>query len=64
MYNERIAVSENASIHLDHKYRVMLFKGVATKNFQELTQFSPRSHPRHIVGKRMAQKDPTKDITR
>ena len=28
---------------------------VGRKNPQELTQFSPRSHPRHLVGKRTAQ---------
>ena len=28
-----------------------------------LTQFSPRSPPRHLVGKRTAQKDAFKDIT-
>ena len=30
---------------------------------QKLTQFSPRCHPRHLVGKRTAQKDAIKDIT-
>ena len=34
------------------------------ENPQKLTQFSPRSHPRHLVGKRTAQKDAIKDITR
>ena len=28
-----------------------------------MTQFSPRSHPRHLVGKRTAQKDAIEDIT-
>ena len=30
---------------------------------QKLNQLSPRSHPRHLVGKRTAQKDAIKDIT-
>ena len=30
---------------------------------QKLTQLSPRSHPRHLMGKRTAQKDAIKDIT-
>ena len=30
---------------------------------RKLTQLSPRSHPRHLVGKRTAQKDTIKDIT-
>ena len=30
---------------------------------QKLTQLSPRSHPRHLVGKRTAQKDAIKDTT-
>ena len=34
-----------------------------SENPQTLTQLSPRSHPRHLVGKRTAQKDTTKDIT-
>ena len=33
------------------------------RNPQKLTQLSPRSHPRHLVGKRTAQKDANKDIT-
>ena len=33
------------------------------KNPQKLTQLSSRSHPRHLVGKRTAQKDAIKDIT-
>ena len=30
---------------------------------QKLTQLSSRSHPRHLVGKRIAQKDITIDTT-
>ena len=33
------------------------------ENPQKLTQLSSRSHPRHLVGKRTAQKDTTTDIT-
>ena len=33
------------------------------ENPQKLTQLSSRSHPRHLVGKRTAQKDTTIDIT-
>ena len=33
------------------------------ENPQKLTQLSPRSHPRHLLGKRTAQKDAIKDIT-
>ena len=33
------------------------------ENPQKLTQLSSRSHPRHLAGKRTAQKDITIDIT-
>ena len=33
------------------------------ENPQKLTQLSSRSHPRHLVGKRTAQKDTILDIT-
>ena len=33
------------------------------ENPQKLTQLSSRSHPRHLVGKRTAQKDTSIDIT-
>ena len=33
------------------------------ENPQKLTQLSPRFHPRHLVGKRTAQKDAIKDFT-
>ena len=33
------------------------------ENPQKLTQLSLRSHPRHLVGKRTAQKDTIIDIT-
>ena len=34
-----------------------------TENPQKLTQLSSRSHPRHLVGKKTAQKDTIIDIT-
>ena len=34
------------------------------QNPQKLIQLSPRSHPRHLVGKMAAQKDTIIDITR
>ena len=36
---------------------------VGQKSLRKLTQLRPRSHPRHIVGKRTAQKDAIKDTT-
>ena len=33
------------------------------ENPQKLTQLSSRSHPRHLVGKKTAQKDTVIDIT-
>ena len=33
------------------------------ENPQKLTQLSSRSHPRHLLGKRTAQKDATTDTT-
>ena len=33
------------------------YLSVGKTNPQKLTQLSPRSHPRHLVGKRTAQKD-------
>ena len=40
------------------------YKGKSREeNPQKLTQLSPRSHPRHLMGKRTAQKDAIKDIT-
>ena len=36
---------------------------VEAGNPQKLTQLSPRSHPRHPVGKRTAQKDTITDTT-
>ena len=41
----------------------VVYKKVGRKNPQKLTQFSSRSNPRHLVGKRTAQKDTIIDIT-
>ena len=45
-----------------HKHRFLNYKS-RKKNPQKLTQLSSRSHPRHLVGKRTAQKDITIDTT-
>ena len=46
---------------------VLYFQLYLTKsrkeNPQKLTQLSPRFHPRHLVGKKTAQKNTIKDIT-
>ena len=41
----------------------IMFKKRREENPQKLTQLSSRSHPRHLVGKRTAQKDTIIDIT-
>ena len=47
------------------EYTQMNDRGNKSKkeNPQKLTQLSPGSHPRHLVGTRTAQKDAIKDIT-
>ena len=47
------------SNHNTSKYPLQPIKILKSRkeNPQKLTQFSPRSHPRHLVGKRTAQKD-------
>ena len=42
---------------------IFLYKRVGRKILKKLTQLSSRSHPRHLVGKRTAQKDITIDTT-
>ena len=51
-------ISKQALIHVSK----ILWKS-RKENPQKLTQLSSRSHPRHLVGKRTAQKDTTIDIT-
>ena len=45
--------------------RILAQAGLKSRkeNPQKLTQLSSRSHPRHLVGKRTAQKDTIIDIT-
>ena len=45
-----------------HKFGSESFKN-RKGNPKKLNQLSPRSHPRHLVGKRRAQKDAITDIT-
>ena len=51
--------------HLEESLWIEIFhRGESRKeNPQKLTQLSSRSHPRHLVGKRTAQKDITIDTT-
>ena len=42
---------------------IIYFSKSRKENPQKLTQLSSRSHPRHLVGKRTAQKDTIIDIT-
>ena len=48
---------QKSKIHLEKRCKSR------EKNPQKLTQLSSRSHPRHLVGKRTAQKDITIDTT-
>ena len=52
-------------MHFNHKnaYIPFLIPKSRKENPQKLTQLSSRSHPRHLVGKRTAQKDTIIDIT-
>ena len=45
------------------KYLITVTSKSTKENPQKLTQLSSRSHPRHLVGKRTAQKDTIIDIT-
>ena len=66
-----VASPENVSISISPKFlqhfSAMSFNSGITEsrkeNPQKLTQLSSRSHPRHRVGKRTAQKDITIDTT-
>ena len=46
-----------------HAYHYMQYKESSEENPQKLTQLSSRSHPRHLVGNRTAQKDTIIDTT-
>ena len=70
MYSRRIIDTINLLKAGNHK--VMLIGDIRADiawwqekegNPQKLTQLSSRSHPRHLVGKRTAQKDTIIDIT-
>ena len=50
---------DNVTLKLTRKTELKSRK----ENPQKLTQLSSRSHPRHLVGKRTAQKDITIDTT-
>ena len=55
--------SERSSV-LSYSVRMIMHACKSRKeNPQKLTQLSSRSHPRHLVGKRTAQKDTIIDIT-
>ena len=49
-------------IYFSGTMQIGIFKG-RKENPQKLTQLSSRSHPRHLVGKKTAQKDTIIDIT-
>ena len=48
---------------LPEKHNILRMLQSRKENPQKLTQLSSRSHPRHLVGKRTAQKDITIDTT-
>ena len=62
---EIFSVRAHASdVKANYCYPIRLFQWKSRKeNPQKLTQLSPRSQSRHLVGKRAAQKDAIKDIT-
>ena len=60
-WNKTNCITEFLSIFLYFHYSD-IFKS-RKENPQKLTQLSSRSHPRHLVGKRTAQKDITIDTT-
>ena len=47
----------------DLKSKLSIMSKSRKENPQKLTQLSSRSHPRHLVGKKTAQKDTIIDIT-
>ena len=65
-YTERnISQTDKYLVSLSSKSYVIEDKMTKSRkeNPQKLTQISSRSHPRHLVGKRTAQKDITIDTT-
>ena len=51
------------ALNLEFSQKSIRYKKSRKENPQKLTQLSSRSHPRHLVGKRTAQKDTIIDIT-
>ena len=49
--------------YISHLIRFVRVARVSKKIPQKLTELRPRSHPRHLVGRRTAQKDAIKDTT-
>ena len=58
----RLSYDRFTTLHVPTKMHYLWTKS-KKENSQELTQFSSRSHPRHLVGKWTAQKDTIIDIT-
>ena len=52
-----------SEICVEQSETITIFLKNRKENPQKLTQLSSRSHPRHLVGKRTAQKDITIDTT-
>ena len=64
--NLKVEDKSNPTYYYDKQKIPTSFRGPIKsrkENPQKLTQLSSRSHPRHLVGKRTAQKDITIDIT-
>ena len=63
--SQRVVTVESSSLsHLDVMISLLSEVRESRKeNPQKLTQLSSRSHPRHLVGKKTAQKDTIIDIT-
>ena len=53
----------NAELKTSAHKTQYVYRKCRKENPQKLTQYSSRSHPRHLVGKRTAQKDTIIDIT-
>ena len=62
MFKVYYFIEELLHSHINHPGGHFVGKS-RKENPQKLTQLSSRSHPRHLVGKRTAQKDITIDTT-
>ena len=58
-----IIVSADRTLQIYATICIFQIRNSRKENPQKLTQLSSRSHPRHLVGKRTAQKDTIIDIT-